>query len=629
MKNIVLGTAGHVDHGKTTLIKRLTGVDTDRLKEEQNRGITIELGFAPLILPDGQLVGILDVPGHEKFIKNMLAGSSSIDIVLFVISAEEGIKPQTREHMDILMLLGVSRGIVALTKADMVDDEWLELMREEVAEYISASPLKNAPIIPVSAVTGQGIDELTDAIGTLCRDITVRSLEGNFRLAIDRSFVMPGFGTVIAGTVWGGTAKTGDLVEIFPKNLQARIRSFQVYGKKRDEVFAGERIAVNLRGIERSSADRGGWIAAPGVLSESYRADVSLNSLKDAPVITQRMRVHLHHGTVDVLARVVLLGQDSLESGSGCFAQLELESPIPMLPGDKFVIRFYSPMFTIAGGTVLDPTANKHKKRAMQDTIRKLEALKSGDPLKILPISIAESRNFWTMEKIKDLLRNYDADAPSVVEALLSSGALKKIADEFYYPADALEGLCGEMRDFVGEYHKKYPLRFGILKKELVQELTPEMDKKEQKALFAFLELSGDFRQDDKIIALSGWEPVITDKQREIIDAVMQEYSQAGFMPPLWEELSSTSALSESEKDALLFWFLRSGNLVKLASDMIYASEILKKAEAKLRETSKEFSLAEARDILGTSRKYAQHICDYFDNAGITYWDGVNHFWKS
>jgi len=635
MKNIVLGTAGHVDHGKSTLIKYLTGVDTDRLKEEQSRGITIELGFAPLTLPDGQLVGVLDVPGHEKFIRNMLAGSSSIDIVLFVIAADEGIMPQTREHMDILMLLGVKRGVIALTKSDMVDDEWLELVRDDVEEFISGGPLENAPIIQVSSVTGDGMDELLGAISSLCKDLSFRASEGHFRLAIDRSFVLSGFGTVIAGTVWGGKLKTGDLVEVFPKNIEARVRSIQVYGEKRDEAYAGERIAINLRGLEKSSAEVGGWLAAPGVLNESQRIDVSLDLLKSSPVITQRARVHLHHGTVNVLARVILLGQDSLEPGNSCFAQLELESPLPMLPGDKFVLRFYSPMFTIAGGTVLDPEAQRHKKRYVSIAIGKLEALRSGDPFKFLPLSIVESGRLWSMDKIKDLLRNYDADAVRVVEEMLSSGELTKIADEFYYPTKELEELYIEFKTRIADYHNKHPLRFGILKKELVQELAPAMEKKEQKALYTYLELSGDFKQDDKIISMLNWKPVITDKQQEIIDAVLREYSDARFMPPLWAELASTESLSEAEKDELLFWFLRSGNLVKLSGDtmytaeVMYSSEILKEAEAILRATGKEFSLADVRDIFGTSRKYAQNLVDYFDNVGITYFDGVNHFWKS
>jgi len=629
LKNIILGTAGHVDHGKTSLVKYLSGIDTDRLKEEQRRGITIELGFAPFTLPDGQRVGIVDVPGHEKFIKNMLAGSSGIDIVLFVIAADEGVMPQTKEHMDILMLLGIKRGVIALTKCDMVDDEWLELVREDVSEFISGSPLQDAPIIPVSSVTGDGINELLDAIGAMCRDISVRSSEGNFRLAIDRSFVMPGFGTVVTGTVWGGRIKTGDPIEVFPKNLEAKVRSLQVHGEKREDAFAGERTAINIRGLEKASAERGGWIAAPGVLRESHRVDVSIDSLKDSPVITQRMRVHLHHGTVEVLARVVLLGQESLEPGNTCFAQLELESPLPMLPGDKFVLRFYSPMYTIAGGTILDPLAQKYKTRSIQNAIRRLESLRSGDPAKFLPITIAESRRLWPMEKIKALLRNYDADAQSIVEEMIVSGTLVSITGEFYFPAQALEELCGEVKEYVGNHHKKHPLRFGVPKKELVQDLAPDMDKKEQKALFSFLELSGDFKQEDIIISLKDWEPVITEKQREIIDAVLKEYSQAGFMPPPWSELSATGSLPEPEKDALLFWFLRSGNLVKLADDAVYSTEIIRKAEEKLREIGKEFSLAEARDTLGTSRKYAQQLCDYLDNAGITYWDGVNHFWKN
>ncbi|MCL2365777.1 MAG: selenocysteine-specific translation elongation factor [Oscillospiraceae bacterium] len=635
MKNIVLGTAGHVDHGKTTLIKHLTGVDTDRLIEEQSRGITIELGFAPLTLPDGQLIGILDVPGHEKFIRNMLAGASSIDIVLFVIAADEGIMPQTREHMDILALLGIKRGVVALTKSDAVDDEWMELVRGDVEDFIADSTLASSPIVPVSSVTGDGIDQLLTEIGAMCKAIALRSSEGIFRLAIDRSFVMTGFGVVVAGTVWGGKLKIGDPVEVFPNQIEARVRSIQVYGEKRDEVYAGERVAINLRGIERTLAEKGGWLAAPGVLTESQRIDVCIDSLKGAPVIKQRMRVHIHHGTVDVLATIVLLGQSSLEPGGRCFAQLEPELPIPMLPGDKFVIRFYSPMYTIAGGVVLDPLAQKHKKKYLHAALLNLEALMSGDPLKILPIQIAESRCLWSMERIKNLLRNYESDAQSIVRTMISDGTLSQIANEFYYPTQALDELCKEIKECVALYHNTYPLRFGLPKQELMQELAPDMDKKEKKALYTYLDELGDFKQDGIIISLLDWEPVISDRQQEIIDDVVSEYEQAGFKPPLWAELASTKALSDAEKSELLFWFLRSGTLIKLGGDTffeneyLFTKEIVHKAEAKLRDAGAQFTLAEARVILETTRPHAQYLCDYFDLVGITLWDGVHHIWKT
>jgi selenocysteine-specific elongation factor len=350
MQRIIIGTAGHVDHGKTVLTKRLTGVDTDRLKEEKKRGISIELGFAPLTLPSGIKVGLVDVPGHERFIKNMLAGIAGIDLVLLVIAADEGVMPQTREHLDIINLLEVKKGIVVVTKTDLVDAEWLELVKGEIEEVLKGTVLEHAPVVPVSALTGQGIPQLLEVIDRMALETPPKLITGKMRIPIDRVFTITGFGTVITGTLWSGRLKAGETVEILPRELTARVRNIQVHGEKVSEATAGQRVAVNLAGVETEEVFRGDVLAEPGLLTASHRIDVKLTLLKHINIaLEQRVRVRIHHGTREVLGRVNLLDREELLPGENCFCQLVLETPLMALRGDHFVIRSYSPMLTKSG----------------------------------------------------------------------------------------------------------------------------------------------------------------------------------------------------------------------------------------------------------------------------------------
>jgi len=355
MKQIILGTAGHIDHGKTTLIKSLTGVDLDRLKEEKERGITIQLGFTSLPLPSGQILGIVDVPGHEKFVRNMVAGVGGIDIVLFTIAADEGIMPQTREHLDICRLLKIKRGIIAVTKTDLVDDEWLQMVKDEVQEFVQGSFLENAATIPISSTTGQGIPSLLTALDTIAQEVEERTKEGIFRLPIDRIFTMKGFGTVVTGTLIAGTISIGDNTEILPEKITARVRGVQVHNQQVEKASAGLRTAINLQGVDKDSLARGSVLVPPRTIIPTSSIDVRLEHLPNAPKpLKNRSRIRFHSGTSEVLARPIFLDQDELPPGKSSFAQLKFEKPIVILPRDKFVIRSYSPIFTIAGGEVLD-----------------------------------------------------------------------------------------------------------------------------------------------------------------------------------------------------------------------------------------------------------------------------------
>ncbi|MDR0861936.1 MAG: selenocysteine-specific translation elongation factor [Oscillospiraceae bacterium] len=630
MKRIILGTAGHVDHGKTSLVRYITGVNTDRLKEEITRGITIELGFAPYVLPDGQRIGIVDVPGHERFIKTMLAGATGIDVVLFVIAADEGVMPQTREHMDILRLLGVTRGVVALTKIDMVDEEWLELVREDVGEYLKDSPLRDAKIVEVSSVTGQGVPALLDVIAELCAETPERVSAGICRLAVDRVFTLSGFGTVVTGTLWSGTIRQGDTLELLPSRKSARVRSLQVHGEKRDEVYAGERVAANLAGVEKAFVERGSWLAAPDALHDSNRISLRLELLPDAPEIAHRTRVHVHHGTTEVLARVVLLDRTALAPGESCFAQLELESPLAVLPGDRVVLRFYSPMYTIGGGTVVEPSAAKFKRRNLESELARLAALYGGEPTQVLLVSMVKDGKPWSMAEVTECLSRTDAHEPEqIAREMVESGVLLELQDGLLFPSETASGLKDKLAAWLGDYFSRFPLRFGASKKEVAQEHFPRMDAKRQRAVFRYLDGAGGFEQDETAIWLAGWKPTLTERQSAVIDGLRGLYRETPYSPPPWSDAVAALNIADKEQGEYLQWFLRSGEMVRPSDNVVYLTDALQSAEKTLREKAPDgFTLAEARDILETPRKYAQQLVEYFDTMKITRWDGERRFWQ-
>ena len=363
MKQVVMGTAGHIDHGKTQLIKTLTGIDTDRLKEEKERGITIDLGFAHLTYEDGTEVGVIDVPGHERFVRNMLAGVGGIDLVMLVIAADEGVMPQTREHLAICQLLRVKEGLVALTKADLVDEDWLELVSEDTREFLKGTFLEGKPIVPVSAKTGQGIDELKRVLQALVARVPPKQLEGKFRLPVDRVFTIRGFGTVVTGTLFSGTIRVEDRIEIYPKGIEAKIRGLQVHNASVPEAVAGQRTAINLQGIDKVELERGDVLGHPGEFAPTFMLDAVLQHLSDAPrPLRHRARVRLHVGTSEIMGRVILLDRDELAPGEEAYVQLRLEEPAIVLPRDRFVIRSYSPVQTIGGGMLLDAQPAKHRR---------------------------------------------------------------------------------------------------------------------------------------------------------------------------------------------------------------------------------------------------------------------------
>ena len=472
MKHIIIGTAGHIDHGKTTLIKALTGCNTDRWKEEQERGITIDLGFAFFDLPNGDRAGIVDVPGHEKFIHNMVAGVVGMDMVLLVIAADEGIMPQTKEHMDILHLLGIQKCIVVLNKIDLVDPEWLELMEEEVRDQLQDTFLKDAPVVKVSSVTGEGLKELTDEIVKMeTSEVQEKEIHTIPRLPIDRVFTISGFGTIVTGTLISGIIRKDDTLQLYPWNAPCKVRNIQVHGKNVDECSAGQRVAVNLTGIKKEDISRGDVLASPNSMKGTTLLDVKLKILKDSDrIVKNRSRLHLFTGTSEVLCRAILLDRDELKAGEECFAQLRLEQELALRKGDRFVVRFYSPMETIGGGEVLEPNP-KAKRRFKEAALEELRRKEAGSSVDVVQMHVKSHRDtLITITELAKLtalseeeIRQDVSELEDGSEALVFP--MKK--DTYVWMRDDELYLQEQIKAELKKYHHKFPYRHGIKKAEI------------------------------------------------------------------------------------------------------------------------------------------------------------------
>ena len=631
MKHVIIGTAGHVDHGKTLLIKALTGIDTDRLIEEKKRGITIELGFAHLDWPDGTQAGIVDVPGHEKFIKNMLAGAGGIDLAMLVIAADDGVMPQTVEHLDILTLLGIKDGLIVITKADTVDPEWLELMQEEIREKTRGSFLEGKPIVAVSAYTGQGIPELKEMLRKLVQEAEEKSLRIPFRLPVDRVFSVEGFGTVVTGTLIEGAINEGDPAELVPSGVQTRIRNLQVHGKNVLTAYAGQRVAINLAGLKKEDIQRGNCVAKPGSVRVSRMLDVRLQNLKDSRRIIQNdSQVHLFHGSAVLLAKVVLFGRDELKPGESCYAQLRLTEPIATKNGDRFVIRFFSPLETIGGGVILDDQPRRHK-RSDPEILRILELKESGsrDDVTIQLLTEFGTR-LPTAAQLVARLQREEADIQGELEDLCSWGRALEALPGRYVAAAVIDRVWQDCREILTAYHRQNPLHAGIQSAELRQKLCKGMDRASTDALIAILHQEGKLRKLGDRYALSDFTVTLTKRQRGIREKLLKTYSTSGIETPITEHVMEGFPTNERpEARQVLESLITSGELILLTPQICLHRQdydrILETAKTHF-ETNDSLTLAQLRDLLNTSRKYAQALVEYFDKIHITKKDGDVHY---
>lgn len=626
MKNIIIGTAGHVDHGKTRLIKALSGIDTDRLEEEKKRGITIELGFAHIPNNAGYNIGVIDVPGHEKFIKNMLAGIGGIDFVLFVVAADEGIMPQTREHFEILQALGIDDGIIAITKTDMVDEEWLELVQEDIRDYVEGSFLEGKPMIPVSAKSGENIDLLKEEIIRKC-DRESKRIEAPemFRLPVDRVFTKSGFGTVVTGTLMDGTCSLNDEVHVFPEETPAKIRGIQTYGNDVEQAVAGQRTAINLSGVRKEDICRGDVIAAKSAVSVTGMLDVKLKIFDSSErMVLNNSRVHLYCGSKEVLTKVILMDRDALAAGEEAYVQFRLEEPIAVRRGDRFIIRFYSPIITIGGGQILDAVPEKHK-RNRENVLEGFRMLESGNISDIFVLKTG-GHKFYSKELLLQELGMLPETGNREIERCIAEGKLVELEDGTILAASKFQMMTDRLIQLLQEYHESNPLAEGMPKQELQSRLRDTWHIQEDKiilgAVHRLMNL-GTLMDCGKTVSMQGFEAVLTPEQEKLKERIAGIYKDAGIEIPKNDEIY---ALDSDKRviNAIFDRLYKEGVLVKVDPSYNISQEGWNRVVTAARTAGAEgsFVLADFRDTLNTSRKYASVYLAALDRAGITVFDG-------
>lgn len=621
MRNVIIGTAGHVDHGKTALIRALTGVDTDRLEEEKRRGITIDLGFAWLEMPDGSRAGIVDVPGHEKFIRNMLAGAGGIDLALLVVAADEGIMPQTREHLEILSLLGIQYGCVAVTKVDLVEQDWLEMMIEELKEELAGSFLKNAPVLTVSAHTGYRIDELKQQLIDIIGQIPEKNSDKPFRLPVDRVFTMSGFGTVVTGTMIEGSVSEGDEVTLYPNEDSYKIRSLQVHGSRVEKAFAGQRVAINLQKAKQEDIPRGGVLASPGSMQTSMMLDAAIRVLPQAKrVLENGSRLHFHHGSSETLCKLVLLGgKEQLLPGEEGFGQLRFEENIAVKAGDAFVLRFYSPLETVGGGVILDSNPYKHRPSSIK-ALEKLNTMHEGDLETRLEALLKGHGTHFVYSKALALQAAASIkDVEEILENLFQQGKLAKLQEGLYLHQDNMNTLSEKARGILADFHQKNPLRIGIRREEIRAALLPGQNQQEGDQVLEALLTRQAFEQTGAVFHNKEHKIQFSAKQQSLLEALQIRFAQARFSPP-----DKTTLLMEYSKEKefskVFDYLLDQEILTALSPDiLLLTSDLLdaQKSFVQIEQEKGEVTLADFRDALNTSRKYALAILEYWDRKGL------------
>jgi selenocysteine-specific elongation factor len=620
---VIMGTAGHIDHGKTSLIKALTGINCDRLAEEQKRGITIELGFAYLDLNPQLRLGIIDVPGHERFVKNMVSGAAGIDFVLLVIAADEGIMPQTREHLEICSLLGIRAGLVALTKTDMVEEEWLELVREEVQTYLAGSFLEGAPIVPVSAHTGAGLEKLKSHITELSSTFAPDRRSDLFRLPVDRVFTMKGHGTVVTGTSISGSLRLGEEIEIVPSGHRSKVRGLQVHGTAAETAHAGERTAVNLYGLEVGELERGEVLAHPQTLFPSMVWDVEMACLSSSPnPLKHRTEVHFHHGSREILAKLFFLDRDKLEPGETAVCQVRFPRPLPGVFGDRCIVRSFSPLQTVAGGRIINPLGRKVRRHSKDmETLSALGSI-SGEELLLAQLRLA-GRGGLTVAELRIMT---DMESKLLDKTLQILGG-KQLAFQFdredkrFVGADVLDGLAGDCLAYLGEYHRREPMRQGLSRAELTSGFGRGMHPKLVHFLVERLVKSGQVVLEADILRLPGHVVSLASDQSGLRTLMETSYVQAGFMPPTTKAFLEENGLTAKDVAQMYRLLMEEGVLVKVSEEFYFAKTAMDEIVARVRgffESNQEMGPQDFRDLTELTRKFAIPVLEYLDKEKIT-----------
>ena len=625
MKNIIVGTAGHIDHGKTTLIKALTGRNTDRWEEEQRRGITIDLGFTYFDLKNGDRVGIIDVPGHEKFINNMVAGVVGMDLVLLVVAADEGIMPQTREHMDILGLLGIKKSILVINKCDLVDEEWLELVEEEIQEELEGTFLEGAPVVKVSAATGQGLDELTDTIQQLMSDeVVAKDTQTIPRLPIDLAFTLSGFGTIITGTLISGTITREDVLEMYPIGKECKIRNIQVHGQNQDKCYAGQRVAINLSNVKKKEIRRGCVLAPKNSMKNTDLLDVKLKVLEDSMrILTNHERLHLYTGTSEILCRAVLLDKEQIGPGEEGLVQLRLEEEIAVKRGDRFVVRFYSPMETIGGGIVLEPNPVR-KKRFDAQAIEELKKKESGSLGDVMELQIKEHGDTMiTLAELAKVMAHSVDELKEYLDELEESGTIfvfpmKK--DTYLWHRDSEFAVRQKIEETLQKYHSEHPYRYGMKKAEIHNTFL----KKIKPNIFdAYIErMTGEnvYGRREEYLSLPGYEVPKDAMYLQTEKLIEDTFEKAGYDFVRFSEIDFGKIPRQTAEDVVLM-MIDEGKVLRINEEMFTMKHLMDEAKEKIQNHLKEenlITIAQVRDMFSTSRKSAKPILEYMDSIKVT-----------
>jgi selenocysteine-specific elongation factor len=624
MKQIILGTAGHIDHGKTSLIKAVTGTNTDRLKEEQARGITIELGFASMDLPGGWHLGIVDVPGHEKFVKNMVAGATGIDMVAMVIAADEGVMPQTREHMEICTLLGIEHGLIALTKTDLVDEEWMELVVEDIRDFSRGSFLEDCPIIPVSSATGEGIPAFIDALDELSGAVPERPVTNLFRLPVDRVFTMKGFGTVITGSLISGQVKVGDTITIYPSMVTSKVRGIQVHNESVETAGPGMRTAINFQGLEKASVNRGEVLSTPRSLKPSYMVDVSLHFLKsNQKPAKNRTKVRFHTGTSEVFGYLILLDREELQPGEDIVAQLRLDTPVSLVRDDRFVIRSYSPVRTIGGGRVLNPVPQKHK-LFQTDVIAGLKGLIDSPPEEVVSFHVQDAGVTGVSFSSLIIMTNLpEKKLMSITQQLSSTRDIIQIDKDtrLFVHKSIFEAMEEMTTTSLETYHRDNPLKAGMSKEELKSKFPMQAADKLFSAVMNQMLKTNTIVQEGEVVKLAEHKVFLGFDQESIKQQVLEIYQSSGLTPPYFKEVTKTLDVDPAVAKDVLMLLVSEGTMIKAKEELFFHTEPYEKLKKRLVDfltANEEITTPQFKEMTGASRKYIIPLLEYFDAKNVT-----------
>ena len=617
MQPVTVGTAGHIDHGKSALVRALTGIDPDRLVEEQRRGMTLDLGFAHLDLPGGRRIGIIDVPGHEALIHNMLAGAGGIDLVMLVVAADEGAMPQTHEHLDILRFLRLAGGVVVLTKIDLAPDpEWVAAVRDDVTALVAGTVLEDAPVVPVSARTGAGLPDLIAALDRLVTAVPARPADGPVRLPVDRSFTIQGFGTVVTGTLWSGTIRSGDLLTVLPAARDVRVRGVQVHGERVPEASAGSRVAVNLAGVQKDEIERGDVLAIPGAFRPTDRLDVRLRLLPGAPALRHAMRLHVHLGAGETIGRVALVDRPRLEPGEEGLAQLRLERPVVAVHGDRFVVRRYSPTQTIGGGVVLNASPSSRPRGARTAAV--LEAVDRAGPPALVVAAVASRGQDGLPRAEAAAAAGLDGPAAAnATSAALSDGSIVELGDRLFAGL-VVDELRRRVEETLGAYHRQMPWRRGMPREELKSGVSAGTGDRLFDTMVAGLRDAGRITEQRGLLALAAHEPLWAEGDERARATLLAALERGGVAPPAVDELRR---LAGEAGDRMLQALIDEGIVTQIGPDLRFATaavERVRQTVVGMLRLGDEVTVASLRDRLQTSRRYALALLEYLDAVRVT-----------